>query len=221
MKGETVSKQDAERFYATWGFWPISGGDDGDEDPPADDDDNDDDDNDDANDQDPDLKDLDERARAIVLAEREKRRTAEKNANTAAANARKLEKRTKDLERANASDEERKLAEAKEEGAKEEREKFFGQLKKASVRAEAAGKMNPDLAVKLVDLDDIDVDDNGDIKESDVKKAVADLLENNPELAVSKKPKKSGGDTGNGKGGDGGDGVDMNDALRAIAKGRR
>lgn len=56
---------------------------------------------------------------------------------------------------------------------------------RSEVKSAAAGKLrNPALAIKLLDLTDFDVDENGDVDTDQIQEAITDLLEENPELAA-------------------------------------
>lgn len=153
-------------------------------------------------------------------AERAARAAAEKVAKT---NGRAIKDLTKEIERIKASsatDEEKKSNEVRAEAAKAEREKLSKPLKRAAVKAAAAGRLaNPSAALRLVDLEEIEIDDDGEIDEDTVTKAIDALLEEMPELKA-KGAGKSGADTSNGK--DGGKGEpDMNDLLRRAVTGSK
>ena len=56
---------------------------------------------------------------------------------------------------------------------------------RSEVKAAAAGKLaNPALAVKLIDLDDLEVDEDGNVDEDAIAEAISALLEENPYLAA-------------------------------------
>jgi len=56
---------------------------------------------------------------------------------------------------------------------------------RSEVKAAASKKLaNPALAVKLIDLDDLEVDDDGNVDEDAIAEAIDDLLKENPFLAA-------------------------------------
>lgn len=56
---------------------------------------------------------------------------------------------------------------------------------RSEVKSAAAGKLaNPALAVKLIDLDELEVDEDGNVDEETIADAIDDLLKENPYLAV-------------------------------------
>ncbi|OQO89923.1 hypothetical protein B1813_18970 [Saccharomonospora piscinae] len=93
---------------------------------------------------------------------------------------------------------------ARRDAAAEERARAHGQLKRLAIKAEAAGKLHdPADALAHLDLDSIEIDDDGNVDESAVTEAIADLLKSKPYLAAQGGPKaplpdRSQGARGNG-----------------------
>ncbi|NCL75680.1 hypothetical protein [Rhodococcus sp. YH1] len=89
--------------------------------------------------------------------------------------------------------------------------KANARIVKAEVRAAAAGKLSdPADAFRFLDLDDFEVDDDGDVDQDEIAAAITDLLERKPYLAASSsdgtqraskspKPDRSQGAGGKGK----------------------
>jgi hypothetical protein len=164
--------------------------------------------------------DLGEAGKKALAAEREKARKAERALRAAERARQAAEAEAEELRNASASDAEKAIAQARKEGAAEARAEAMKaaneRLVKAEVKAAAAGKLaNPALAVKLLDLSDFEVDDDGNVSEKAIAKAIGELLEENPYLAAGDgKPRGSG---------DGGarqtvsTGEDMNQQIRRLA----
>lgn len=162
-------------------------------------------------------KDLPDNVKDILRKERQARADAERDREKAQRDLKKAQKDAKKSRDANATEEEKKLNAAKDEAAKEATKAAEGKIVRASIKAVAASKMaNPSLAVKLLDAEDFEVDDDGDVDEDKIDAAIDKLIEENPELALgkSKEKKRSSIDSGK-KGGDGK--PDMNKLLRAAA----
>lgn len=115
--------------------------------------------------------------------------------------ARKRREAEAELERLRNGDD--KAAEAAREAEKAAITKANARILRSEIKAAAAGKLaNPALAVKLLDLDQFEVDENGDVDEAEIAAAIDDLLKNEPYLAAQGgKPKFQGtGDGGSRKG---------------------
>lgn len=81
--------------------------------------------------------------------------------------------------------EENELEQARVEARTEAMTTANARVVRSEVKSAAAGKLrNPALAIKLLDLTDFDVDDNGDVDTEQIQEAISDLLEENPELAA-------------------------------------
>lgn len=126
--------------------------------------------------------------------ERKARRAAEKTLREATA---ELEK----LRAEHATEQEKAIAAAKAEGKTEALKTANERLIKAEVKAAAAGKFaNPALATKVLDLDEFEVDDDGEVDAKSIEAAIDAFLKDNPELAGKGRP---AGDAGGGpRGGD-------------------
>lgn len=119
--------------------------------------------------------DPDAGAKKALTAERTARKAAEK-----ALNALKAELALKDKPA-----EEQALEAARAEARTEATAKANERITRAEVKAAATGKVkNPALALKLIDTSGIDVDDDGEVDSDAVNQAIADLLEQYPELAA-------------------------------------
>lgn len=83
------------------------------------------------------------------------------------------------------SPEENELEQARAEARAEAMTAANARVIRSEVKSAAAGKLrNPGLALKLLDLSDFDVDENGDVDTEQIQEAISDLLEENPELAA-------------------------------------
>lgn len=102
---------------------------------------------------------------------------------------RAAEKRAKELEdeKANAGkpDYEKKLDDARKQAASEAEAKANKRIVRSEVKA-AAGKkfQDPADAIAYLDLEDFDVDENGDVDEEAINEALDDLLKKKPYLAA-------------------------------------
>lgn len=83
------------------------------------------------------------------------------------------------------SEAEKAIAKAKDEGKAEATTSANARIVKAEVRAIAAGKIDPNLAIKLLDLDQFEVGDDGEVDEKAITKAIGDLLKQHPALAAN------------------------------------
>lgn len=151
---------------------------------------------------------LGESGKKALAAERAAARAAEKRAKTAEA---ALEKAR--LE--NASAEEKALAAARAEGRTEAMSVANVRLVRAEVKAAAGGVLqDPEDAVRLLDLSEFEVDDDGEIDTKAITAAVRRLAESKPYLAVGAKPTAlpGGGATPS-------RGISMDDLIRGKARG--
>lgn len=110
------------------------------------------------------------------------------------------------------SDAEKAVAKAKEEGKTEVLAAANARLVKAEVRAAAAGKLDPTLAVRLLDLEDFKVDDDGEVDTKAITKAIDGLLKEHPNLAANGNGRPAGSADGGPRGGPGPQ--DMNTIIR-------
>lgn len=98
---------------------------------------------------------------------------------------------------------EKAKAEAAEAAGKEAAAKANARIVRAEVRAAAAGKLaDPSDALRLLDLDEFEVDDDGELDAKKVAKALDDLVKAKPYLAAS--PKGRGSADNGARGGSGG-----------------
>lgn len=64
-------------------------------------------------------------------------------------------------------------------------EKANDRIKRSEIKSAAAGKLqNPAIAVRLLDLSDFEVDEDGNVDEDEIAQAIDELLEREPYLAV-------------------------------------
>lgn len=151
---------------------------------------------------------LGDAGKKALAAERAAARAAEKRAKTAEA---ALEKAR--LE--NASAEEKALAAARAEGRTEAMSVANVRLVRAEVKAAAGGVLqDPEDAVRLLDLAEFEVDDDGEIDTKAITAAVQRLATAKPYLAVGAKPTAlpGGGATPS-------QGISMDDLIRGKARG--
>jgi len=151
---------------------------------------------------------LGDAGKKALAAERAAAKAAEKRAKAAEA---ELEK----IRLANASDAEKAAAAAKAEGRAEALAVSNARLLRAEVKAAAAGVLNdPDDAVRLLDLDEFEVDEDGEVDAKAIKAAVQRLADAKPYLAVGAKPAAlpGGGATPS-------QGFSMDDLIRRKARG--
>jgi hypothetical protein len=153
---------------------------------------------------------LGDAGKAALDRERSARRDAERQAKAA---QRELEQ----LRQQSMSDAEKAVAKAKEEGKAEALTTANGRLVKAEVRVAAAGKIDPALAVRLLDLEQFKVDDDGEVDNKAIARAIDQLLKEHPNLAANGRP--GGSADGGPRGGPGP--MDMNALIRSRMRGGR
>lgn len=89
------------------------------------------------------------------------------------------------LEAKDKTPEENELEQVRAEARAEAMTAANARVIRSEVKSAATGKLrNPALALKLLDLTDFDVDENGDVDTEQIQEAITDLLEENPELAA-------------------------------------
>lgn len=147
--------------------------------------------------------DLGEKGKKALDGERSARREAEKARKAAERKAADLESRLAKLEGAKKTDHEKELEkarnEAKEAGTKEATAKANARILRAEIKSAAAGKLaDPADALRLLDLDDFEVDDDGEVDAKAITKAIAELVKDKPYLAAGSagKPKPGSADGG-------------------------
>lgn len=151
---------------------------------------------------------LGESGKKALAAERAAAKAAEKRAKAAEAELEKVR-----LE--NASAEEKALAAARAEGRSEALSTANVRLVRAEVKAAAGGVLqDPEDAVRLLDLAEFEVDDDGEVDAKAITAAVRRLAESKPYLAVGAKPTAlpGGGATPS-------QGISMDDLIRGKARG--
>lgn len=145
------------------------------EDPDPDGEDPDGEDNDEA-------ADLGDKGKKALDAMKAKMRAAQKEAKTAKAEAAQLKA---EKESAGKPADEQALDRARSEATTTALAAANKRIIRSEVKAAAAGKLaNPALAVRLLDLDDFEVDDDGNVDEDEIAEAIEDLLKENPYLAA-------------------------------------
>lgn len=93
--------------------------------------------------------------------------------------------------------EEQALEAARAEARQEATDKANERIVRAEVKAAATGKVkNPALALKLIDVSEIEVDDDGEVDSDAVNQAITDLLEQYPELSADGSKFAGGADQG-------------------------
>lgn len=133
----------------------------------------------------PDLGDAGKRA---IAAERDARTKAEKARKAAETKAADLEARLAELDGAQKSEHQKALEKARKEAGeaagKEATAKANARIVRAEVRAAAGGKLaDPNDAVRLLDLDEFAVDDDGEVDAKAIEAAIAKLVKDKPYLA--------------------------------------
>lgn len=150
---------------------------------------------------------LGDAGKKALAAERAAAKAAEKR-------ARELEKRLAEIEAENQTEAEKAIAAAKAEGRTEALSVANRRILAAEVKSAAAGVLqNPDLAVRLLDLDEFEVDDDGNVDDRAIKAAVARLVKDEPYLGAGAKPAPlpSGGATPS-------EGSSMDERIRSLAR---
>ena len=127
--------------------------------------------------------------KSALATEREARKQAEKNEKAGNARAESAEQKLAKLESDGTSEAEKAIAKARKEGSDEartERDKFWSQkFVRAEVKAAAAQKLADPDDIRLLDLDEFTVNEDGSIK-GDINAAVDKLIESKPHLAAGK-----------------------------------
>ncbi len=85
----------------------------------------------------------------------------------------------------------------KAEGRKEALAQANARILRAEIKAAAGGKLNdPNDAIRLLDLDEFEVGDDGEVDGSAIADAIADLIKSKPYLAVQDGKRFQGGGDG-------------------------
>lgn len=135
---------------------------------------------------DPDLGDAGKRA---LDAERTRAKSEEKARKAAERRASELEARLAQLEENGKSESEKLLAQARKEADQaartEERSRAARRILTSEIKAAAGGKLaDPADAVRLLDLDEFKVDDDGEVDAKSISSAIEGLLKDKPYLAA-------------------------------------
>lgn len=117
------------------------------------------------------------------------------------------------LKEASQSEQDKAIAAARKEATEQATAGFQDKIVRAEIRAQAAGKFaDPDDAVRLLDLDDLEVfDSEGEVQLGILSKALDALLERKPHLRAGHQAQSVDVDAGKGAGPTSGD---MNDQIR-------
>lgn len=150
-------------------------------------------------------------------------RKHEKQAKANADAARQLaeaQKRLADMDTSK-TDQEKQLERVRSEAAEEARIEATAKANRRIIRSEvkaiAGGKLaDPEDAIRFIDLDSFEVDDEGDVDGKAIDKAIAQLLKDKPYLAVDAGLRKRG-DADQGVRGRSGSSTSMNDLIRQKA----
>lgn len=129
----------------------------------------------------------------------------------------RVERELRKIQEANATDAEKAVAAARTEGERIATERSHKRIVRAEVKAAAAGVLiNPDIATRLVDLSQFEVDENGEVDSKAIKAELQRLIRDEPYLAAGAKPAPlpAGGATPS-------QGPSMDDALRTAARSKR
>lgn len=150
--------------------------------------------------EDPELGDAGKKA---LAEERAARKAAEKEAKR----AKELEAELNRFREDAMSDQEKAITQARKEAADEARAEALSSVNRrlftAEVKAAASGKVSdtdlladPDVAMRLLGLDDIPVDEAGDVDTEAISVALDSLVERKPYLAVGDRQPVPGADQG-------------------------
>lgn len=153
-----------------------------------------------------DESDLPEKVKTILAKERttareakQAKKTAERTARTEKERADRAEAelaalKKKGTGKADNDDPDEAIATARREAEEAATKRSNRAILEARIEAAAAGKLtSPALAVRLLDLDDFEVDEDGKVDRKAIDEALEELLEENPGLAVKKRGSGDGG----------------------------
>jgi hypothetical protein len=155
--------------------------------------------------------DLGAAGKKALDAERSARKAAEKRMGD-------LEKELTQLREGSMSEQEKAVEQARREAKAEASKAFNTRLVQAEVRAAAAGKLaDPEDAIRFLELNDFDVNDNGEVDGKAISTALDGLLKQKPYLAAS--ATRPTGDADQGARRSSASGPDMDQLLRAAVRG--
>lgn len=142
-------------------------------------------------------KDLNDAGKRALARERAARRDAEKAWKAEEKRAKELEDRLSKAEGASKSEHEKELEKARKEAAdaagKEATDKANARVVRSAIREVAATRLaDPADALLHLDVEEFEVDDDGEVDRKKVTKALDDLLKTKPYLAAKKEAKKPG-----------------------------
>lgn len=144
-------------------------------------------------------------SKRAVLADLARERKARKAA----------EQELKKFQEANQTEAEKAIAAAKAEGERFASEKHRKQIIRSEIKAAAAGLLvNPDIATRLIDITQFDVNEDGEVDSEAIKAELQRLVKDEPYLAAGAKPTAlpGGGATPS-------QGFSMDDLIRRKARG--
>jgi hypothetical protein len=157
----------------------------------------------------PDDQGLGDAGKAALQAERKARRDAERAAKS-------LQEELDGLRQASMSEQERALEAARAEARAEALAEATGRLVRAEIRSAAASRLaDPDDAFRFIDMNAIEVDDDGNVNRESLTSALDELLTSKPYL--SNAAQRVGGDADAGARGTAPASVDMNSLIRRAA----
>ena len=132
--------------------------------------------------------------------------------------ARAAKKELDDLRAAGATEQEKAVLKAKEEGKAEALKAANARVLKSEIKAAAAGRLaDPSDAVRLLDPDDFTDDETGEVNDRKLKSAIDTLLKDKPYLAGKG---RANGDAGGGPRGKDAE-PSMDDWIRSQGRTRR
>lgn len=133
--------------------------------------------------------DLGEAGKKALDAERSRAKAAERARKAAEKELVDARKRLADIDASSKSETEKAIEKAKAEATtaatKEATAKANARILRAEIKAAAGGKLaDPSDAVRLLDIDEFEVDDDGEVDTDAISKAIADLVKDKPYLAA-------------------------------------
>lgn len=130
---------------------------------------------------------LGDAGKAAIKAERQRAAKAERE-------AKELKARLEALEAESLSETERKIAEARREASTEAIAAANARIIRAEIKAAAAGKLaDPSDAIRLLDLTEFDVSDDGEVDNQAIESAIDSLVAAKPYLTATGRPAGTGG----------------------------
>jgi hypothetical protein len=125
--------------------------------------------------------------------ERDELKRARDEANKFRKRAQAAEREAAKLKEATQSETEKLIAQARDEARNETMAAANARLLRSEAIAAASGKLaNPRLAPQLLDLDGLEVDEDGNVDSSELTKRIDALLKSDPYLAPSEEPTRRG-----------------------------